>query len=104
MIIFAKQLIGLRVETKSGQMLGRIRDFEIDADTLEIKKFYVRPAGIVRGLTDGDLIIAKSMIVAIDEKKMTVDDLVTRELARERAGQQVTIKSSPVVASSREDC
>lgn len=102
MQIAAKQIIGLKVETKSGCKLGRVRDFEVDADALEIKNFFIRPAGIVRGLTDGDLIIAKSMVLAIDEKKMTVDDLAGAELAKaaERK-KQLVVESSPISASVR---
>ncbi len=103
MKIAAKKLLGLRVETKSGRRLGRVRDFEIDADTLEIKKFYVRPAGLVKGLTDGDLIVGKNSVVSIDENKMAVDDLVEAELAEaaERK-KQLVVESSPVLTSTEE--
>lgn len=80
MIVSAKQLIGLRVETKSGQYLGRIRDFEIDADTLEILRLFIRPVGIIKGFAAGDLIIAKSSVVSVDKEKMIVLDLVGEEL------------------------
>lgn len=103
MVIAAKQFIGLRVETKSGQKLGRVRDFEIDADTLEIKKFYVRPAGIVKGLTDGDLMIVRNQILAIDENKMTVLDLAGAELAKDaERKKQVVMESQPILTSAKE--
>lgn len=104
MLISAKKLIGLRVETKTARHLGRVRDFDIDADTLEIRKIYIRPAGIVKGLTDGDLIVAKSAVLSVDENKMTVEDLAAGELAEESASQRVAVKSSPIAASIREDC
>lgn len=105
MHIAAKKIIGLKVETKGGQKLGRVRDFDINTELLEIKKFYVRPAGIVKGLTDGDLIIAKSQILAIDEKKMTVLDLAAGELAKNQADRETAIESVslPISASSTEE-
>jgi sporulation protein YlmC with PRC-barrel domain len=102
MQIAAKKIIGLRVETKSGQYLGRVRDLEIDADTLEIKKFYVRPAGLVKGLTDGDLVVGKNSVVLIDEEKLVVEDLAETELveAAERK-KQLVVEGSPISASVR---
>lgn len=102
MEIAAKKLIGLRVETKSGQYLGRVRDFEIWADALEIKKFYVRPAGIVKGFTDGDLIIEKSAVLSIDENKMTVLDLGGAEFAKAgKIRKEFSTEGSPIAASVR---
>ncbi len=100
MIIAAKQIIGLGVETKSGRHLGRARDFEIDSDTLEIKSFYVRPAGLVKGLTDSDLVIVKSQIIAIDKNKMVVDDLAETELASaEEYKKKMVAEGSPISAA-----
>lgn len=81
MILSAKKIIGLSVETKSGQYLGRIRDFEVDADTLEILRLLVRPVGIIKGFAAGDLIMAKSSVISVDKKKIIVLDLVGEELA-----------------------
>jgi len=103
MIISAKQIIGLRVETKSGQHLGRVRDFNLDADTLEIKTVYARPKNIAKELVSGDLIISRNLIISVDEKRMIVDDLLARGLAKEKAVQQVAVESSPIAASIRED-
>ena len=83
MLINSKNLIRLRVETKSGQELGYVRDFDLNIDNLEVEQFYVRPAGIVKGLVLGDLILNKSSIISINEEKMIVQDLVGKELVRE---------------------
>lgn len=103
MIIAAKKIIGLRVETKSGRYLGRVRDFEIDIDALEVKSFFVRPAGLVKGLTDSDLIVGKNSVISIDEEKIVVDDLAGRELveATERK-KQLVVESSPILTSVEE--
>jgi sporulation protein YlmC with PRC-barrel domain len=104
MLLNSKKLIGLKVETKSGDKLGAVRSFDLDADTLEIKTIYARPKSIAKELVSGDLIISRNLIISVDENKVTVDDLLARELARGKAGQQVAAKSSPMVALTREDC
>lgn len=102
MLIAAKKIIGLRAETKSGRYLGRVRDFEIDADMLEIKKIYVRPAGIVKGLTDGDLVVGKNAVLSVDENKITVADLTEAELAEAVERKKgLAMESSPISASVR---
>lgn len=100
MLIFSKKFIGLKVETKSGQYLGRVRDFEINADNLEIKKIYVRPVGIIKGLVAGDLLINKASIVSIDEKKITVLDLVGEELAQEKTSERKIAMESSVISAA----
>lgn len=100
MPIMMKKFIGLRVETKSGRYLGRVRDAEIDTDNLEIKQIYVRPAGLVKGLSVGDLIVAKSSILSIDDKKIIVLDLAEKELAREAAPERKIAMDSPAVSAA----
>ncbi|MBU1179677.1 PRC-barrel domain-containing protein [Patescibacteria group bacterium] len=102
MLISSKNLIGLKVETKSGQQLGHVRDFDVDSETLEIKKLYVRPSGIVRGLVGGDLIIGKDSIISINEEKIIVEDLEEKELAKEKAAKKIAAQGSPIAASSLE--
>ncbi len=102
MMISAKKIVGLRVETKSGRYLGRVRDFEIDVDALEVKNFFVRPAGLVKGLTDGDLIIGKNSVILIDEEKLTVDDLAEAEFVQNKGFKKELAAESPISASARE--
>ena len=102
MLISSKNLIGLKVETKSGWQLGHVRDFDVDSETLEIKKLYVRPSGIVKGLVGGDLVISKNSIISINEEKIIVEDLAEGELAREKATKKIAVEGSPIAASSLE--
>jgi len=95
MLISSKKIIGLKVETKSGYKLGRIKGFDVETETMEIKKIYVRPTNIVKGLIDGDLIISKNLIISVDENRMVVDDLIGRELA----GGETNKKMAPGGAS-----
>lgn len=103
MLIFSKKIIGLKVESKSKQDLGVVRDFNINTENFEIFKIYVRPSGLLRGLVSGDLIIGKSAIISIDEEKMVVEDLTEGELAREKkASSKIAMQNSPVSAVNLE--
>jgi len=103
MQIAAKKIIGLAVETKSGRKLGRVRDFDVDVEMLEIKKFYVRPTGLVKRLADGDLIIGKNSVVSLDENRLVVEDLVETELAGNKGyKKELAAAGAPLSASTRE--
>ena len=102
MLISSKQLIGIKVETRSGQHLGQVRDFEVDTEALAIQKFYVRPSGIVKGLVGGDLIINKNSILSINEEKIIVEDLTGEELVKEKTAKKIAAQGSPIAASSLE--
>ena len=86
--MLAKQLIGLRVETRSGQKLGKIRDFELDPTGLGLKRIYVRQHSYVKGFVVGDLIIGKSSIVSVSEEKVVVEDLILAESVKTMMAQE----------------
>ncbi|MBU4421598.1 PRC-barrel domain-containing protein [Candidatus Parcubacteria bacterium] len=102
MILSLKKIIGLKVETKSGRHLGHLRDLDLDTETFEIVKIYVRPSGIVKGLVAGDLIISKSNVISISEEKIIVDDLAEKELTENIQGEKIATLESPASAMSTE--
>ncbi len=71
-----KDLINLPVETKSGQSLGRIVEFEIDVLTGKIVNYYVKSGNVIKGLFKDELIINQSQVVSLDKEKMVVEDNV----------------------------
>ena len=98
-LMLAKKFIGLKVETKSGQKLGKVKDFELDEISLDLKKIYVRPNSYVKGFVVGDLIIDKSSIVSVSEEKIVVEDLNEREFAKiEEYGKKLA-GSQPILAA-----
>ena len=78
----SSDIINLPVYTASGQHLGHVSSFDLEADsgTVTITHFYVR-TGLIKGLWHEQLVIHKSQVVAIDRDKMVVEDGVTREPA-----------------------
>jgi len=74
MIIKGKDLIGLRVETKSGQFLGKIKGFFIETDNLKIKQIIVTRSKLLDKILIKELVIGVDQIIEITEKEMLVND------------------------------
>jgi sporulation protein YlmC with PRC-barrel domain len=80
MLVSHKKLIGLSVETQSGERVGEVVGFILDAETQTIYQYQVRPAGL-SGIFAKELLIHRQQVINITEEKMTVDDLVYKKLA-----------------------
>lgn len=80
MNITAKNILGLHVETKNGNALGKITNFELDTETHNIK-FYSVESGF---LEKKKLLIAKNQVISINNTKMIVEDGVVKEEALEQ--------------------
>ncbi len=79
MLIDLKQLKKIKVETQSGQYLGKVIDFELETDNGSIEKYYVKSNLPVVGLFEGELLINKKQIISFDNEKMIVEDNAVKE-------------------------
>jgi len=80
MRIMAKQIIGTKVFTKSGEHLGKVSDFEIDVSSNQnIIKYYTH--GELLGLLKEPLIISVNQVIEIKEDRIIVEDTVISEKA-----------------------
>ncbi len=73
MTINEKQLKKVIVETQSGQVLGKVTDFQLDPATGVIAQYEVKS-----GLLSQILLINKEQIISFDENKMIVEDAVVK--------------------------
>lgn len=78
-------LIGLRVETRTGQRLGRIVHFEVDVETQQVSKYHVAGQKLVADLLGRALLIDRHQVIAITAEKMIVEDLTIEAAERKRA-------------------
>jgi len=101
MIIDSKHLLGLGVETKSGQHLGKVRGFHIDTVTHAILQYEVRRSGILKEFLATDLLVYQQQVLSITKEKMVVDDQVVSEEERAQEGTRVpaTSPSTPAPVS-----
>ena len=81
MLIDDKKFKKVRVETKSGEQLGRLAGFELDTETGLVEKYYVKSSIPLADIFEGKLIISKSQVISFDDKKMVVEDNVLRARA-----------------------
>ncbi|MBT4277624.1 hypothetical protein HOD96_02660 [Candidatus Falkowbacteria bacterium] len=77
-IINGKNLIGLPVETVLGKKLGKVFDFELEIDSQSILKYFVK-GNILKDLFISELIIHRSQVISINDKKMIVKDNVIED-------------------------
>ncbi len=87
MLIKHKQLIGLLVETQSGEKLGYLDGFNLDTDSHTIYQYLIKPAGLSK-IFSHELIINRQQVISLTADKMVVDDLVLKSLAVKTAASQ----------------
>ena len=75
MLINNKHLLTLPVITKSGQNLGKVSQFDLDVESMNLRHIYVKTKGI-KGLFADELKIHRGQIVEITDKKVIVLDNV----------------------------
>jgi sporulation protein YlmC with PRC-barrel domain len=79
MLISEKQFKKIRVETQSGQYLGRLISFDLETDTGKIEKYHIKSQNSIAGLFATNLIIDKDQVINFDEQKMVVEDSLIKE-------------------------
>jgi len=88
------ELIGLTVETKSGERLGKVADIEIDAATHSVSHYIVRSANPLKELvSDEQLCIAPTQVVAFTQHTMVVEDM---DIRSQEKIQQASKRPSPL--------
>lgn len=73
-------LIGKSVVSESKKRLGKIADYAVDETSYYIQKLYVNPS-LLKGLTNEQIIIDRSQIVEITNKKIVVQDATIKSLS-----------------------
>ena len=81
MFISSDQLQNLPVVTETGTNLGHVKRWDIDVESHEIARYYVKPSGLVQMLSSEELVITPGQVVGITEEKMTVRDSVAADFA-----------------------
>ena len=78
MLLQHKQLIGLDVETQSGELLGKVAGFVINIDTHEIEQYEVSPS-LVKQFLGRVLLVNRKQVREIKKNKIIVEDGVVKE-------------------------
>ncbi len=78
-IVSGKKIIGLNVVTKSGDVLGKVSNFDVEVDSHIVLKYYVGGSNILKKLLVNKLVINKDQVISIDGKKMLVYNSVVKK-------------------------
>jgi sporulation protein YlmC with PRC-barrel domain len=79
MKITNKNIIGLPVKTESGQLLGKVKSFNIDTDSQSILDYDIKPTSIVKEFFEGDFIISRGSVVDITSDTLIVSDTFSKK-------------------------
>lgn len=78
-MISVKAILGLSVETRSGEKIGSVVGAILDPSSHTIVQYEVRPPFLKEGPFPKTRLINPKQVVSMDEKKMIVEDLVVYE-------------------------
>ena len=79
MIIQNKKLIGLIVETQSGELLGRVSSFLVNTETHEVEQYEVG-SSLMKQFLGKTFLINRKQVIEIKKDKIVVEDGVVKEL------------------------
>ncbi|MEK7473591.1 MAG: hypothetical protein AAB668_02610 [Patescibacteria group bacterium] len=86
MILNSKAILGIPVETRAGQTLGKLGSLDVDSETGRVKTFHVKSGNLVAGLLGDELMIAWDQVVEWTNERLVVVDSAlpaeSRALAR----------------------
>lgn len=69
------ELIGMHVETVSGDKVGKVTDYAFEGTTMYVQKIYVSQS-ILKSFTGGNLSIDRTQIHEITPKKIIINELL----------------------------
>ena len=79
MLLTTDNLINLPVYTQSGEILGKIKEIEIDPSTQAISRYFIKSNQMIKRLSAKQLIIRPNQVISLDKRKMIVEDAVIRQ-------------------------
>jgi sporulation protein YlmC with PRC-barrel domain len=78
MLMNSQKLVGIKVETESGQYLGRVQSFDLDIDTQSVRYYHIKPNLLEGGMFSESLQVHQGQVVMITEETMVVVDNVVK--------------------------
>ncbi len=74
MVVNSREMQGVSVRTASGQSVGKMVSFNIDADTGRLATILVKISGVVPSLLGQEALVAWSQIISMDPMEIVVAD------------------------------
>ena len=76
MLFNTQNVLGLKVETKSGQNVGKVAGFDFEGDTGHLRTMHVKHGGMMSGLMSEHLLVDWISILEMTPEKVVVADAV----------------------------
>jgi sporulation protein YlmC with PRC-barrel domain len=93
-------LRGIPVVTKSGEKLGKLAAYVIDAERHEVAQYVVSRSSLLAKILPDELLIAPVQVISLDAEMMVVEDGAVAERAEARGIAQRSAEASPGGANS----
>ncbi len=77
-------LVGLKVQTKKGEKLGKVADFSVEPESWQIQQIIVQRPWL-KSFLDPELIISRQRIANVDDYTITITDEHEKPKAKAKA-------------------
>jgi sporulation protein YlmC with PRC-barrel domain len=74
MLVNTKDMVGVQVHTKSGEQVGKVASFDLDALTGHLQSMHVKTRGIMAGVMSEDIMVPWDAIIEMSKEKVVVRD------------------------------
>jgi sporulation protein YlmC with PRC-barrel domain len=78
-VISGKKIIGLTVKNESGDILGKVYNFELEVDSQLVLEYHIKGEGLLKKFMTPEIIVHRSQVKSISEEEMIVDDVSISE-------------------------
>jgi len=102
MVIDNKKLINLKVETESGQEIGKVSNFEIDTGSQSVLNYKISPTNLLKEFIIGsnDLVVNRGQVIDITKDKMIVEDNIVKDNGKEER-EKITHKKTAALPAMK---
>lgn len=97
MLLNTKEMSGVLVKTRSGQMVGKVSSFDLDSATGRLMRLHVKTGGLVAGLLHNELFVVASSIQEMSQQGVIINDAAVTEESHASATEIGVFASLPGV-------
>lgn len=94
------ELRGVPVITKSGEKVGKLAAFVIDAEHHEVAQYVVARSSLLSSIMPDELLVHPSQVISLDAEMMVVEDAAVAERAEARRIAERAAEPAPGGTSS----
>lgn len=74
MLLNTKEMVGVAVLTRSGQSVGKVISFDLDAVTGQMMRLRIQTGGLVAGLLHTELYVVATAVISMSLESVVIAD------------------------------